>query len=196
MAAVQRFRSAFNGFNREDVVHYIEYLNNQHKSQTEQLNTQLQAALAKATPADLQAQLDAALAKCDELEQQLAQARLEAEKAVSSAEAELEAYRRAERTERLAKERAQQIYTQANAALAEAALQADSAASHIGAITDQMVAQLQAYQQSVAGLDAAGIEYETKVWTAEEIFYPHAHYSWTPTFADESIRNWLFEQVR
>ena len=109
MAAVQRFRSAFNGFNREDVVHYIEYLNNQHKSQTEQLNTQLQAALAKATPADLQAQLDAALAKCDELEQQLAQARLEAEKAVSSAEAELEAYRRAERAERLAKERAQQI---------------------------------------------------------------------------------------
>ena len=30
-------------------------------------------------------------------------------------------------------------------------MQADSAASHIGAITDQMVAQLQAYQQSVAG---------------------------------------------
>lgn len=52
------------------------------------------------------------------------------------------------------------------------------------------------YQQSVAGLEAAGIAYETKVWTAEEIFYPHAHYSWTPTFADESIRNWLFEQIR
>lgn len=151
MAAVQRFRSAFNGFNREDVVHYIEYLNNQHKSQLEQLNTQLQTALEKAAPADLQSQLDAALARCDELEQQLIQARQEAEKAVCSAEEELEAYRRAERTERLAKERAQQIYAKASAALAEAALQADSAASHIGTITDQVVAQLQAYQQSVAG---------------------------------------------
>ncbi|MBQ8800939.1 MAG: S-layer homology domain-containing protein [Clostridium sp.] len=52
------------------------------------------------------------------------------------------------------------------------------------------------YEQSTAGMQAAGIEYETKVWTAEEIFYPHAHYSWTPTYADETIRNWLFEQAR
>ena len=31
MAGSQHFRSAFNGFIREDVVHYIEYLNNQVK---------------------------------------------------------------------------------------------------------------------------------------------------------------------
>lgn len=52
------------------------------------------------------------------------------------------------------------------------------------------------YEQSTAGMQAAGIEYETKVWTAEEIFYPHAHYSWTPTYADPAIRNWLFDQAR
>jgi len=52
------------------------------------------------------------------------------------------------------------------------------------------------YEQSVAGLTAAGVDFETKTWTAEEIFYPHAHYSWTPTYADETIRNWLFDQVR
>ena len=52
------------------------------------------------------------------------------------------------------------------------------------------------YEQSTAGMQAAGIEYETKIWTDQEIFYPHAHYSWTPTYADENIRNWLFEQVR
>ena len=52
------------------------------------------------------------------------------------------------------------------------------------------------YEQSTAGMQAAGIEYETKIWTAEDIFYPHAHYSWTPTYADPAIRNWLFEQVR
>ena len=52
------------------------------------------------------------------------------------------------------------------------------------------------YEQSTAGMQAAGIEYETKIWTEQEIFYPHAHYSWTPTYADPAIRNWLFEQVR
>ena len=52
------------------------------------------------------------------------------------------------------------------------------------------------YQQSTAGMEAAGIKYETKVWTEQEIFYPHAHYAWTPTSADEAIRNWLFEQIR
>ena len=50
------------------------------------------------------------------------------------------------------------------------------------------------YQQSTAGMQAAGIEYETKIWTPEDIFYPHAHYAWTPTYADPAIRNWLFEQ--
>ena len=52
------------------------------------------------------------------------------------------------------------------------------------------------YQQSTAGMEAAGIKYETKVWTEQEIFYPHAHYAWTPTYADKTIRNWLFDQSR
>ena len=52
------------------------------------------------------------------------------------------------------------------------------------------------YQQSTAGMEAAGIKYETKVWTEQEIFYPHAHYAWTPTYADKTIRNWLFDQAR
>jgi hypothetical protein len=38
--AAKNFRSAFNGFNRQDVVHYIELLNNQHKAQIEQLAAQ------------------------------------------------------------------------------------------------------------------------------------------------------------
>ena len=44
MAGMQNFRSALGGFNREDVVSYIEYLNTQHKAQIAQLNTQLQNA--------------------------------------------------------------------------------------------------------------------------------------------------------
>lgn len=167
MAGTQHFRSAFHGFNREDVVHYIEYLNNRHKSQLEQLNTQLQTAQEKAangSNAELQAQLDAALAKCEALEQALAQQGLETSAVVSSTEEELEAYRRAERTERLAKERAQQIYAQANAVLAEATLKAEAASAQIGAVTDQVTEQLrqtkESFQDAVATLYAIRPETE------------------------------------
>lgn len=143
MAAIQRFRSAFHGFNREDVVHYIEYLNNQHKSQIEQLQAQLKAVEARTNQTDIQAQLDAALEKCARLEAQLAEA------PANATAQELEAYRRAERTERLANERAQQIFTQANAVLADAAVKAERAAANIGVIADQATAQLRQCQESI-----------------------------------------------
>ncbi len=161
MTATTRFRSALNGFNREDVVHYIEYLNNQHSNQLEQLNNQLTAALAQPRDdsSDLQQKLAEALARCAELEEKLSKS----ESAPTSAPApvtdntaeELEAYRRAERTERMAQERAQQIYTQANAVLAEAALKAETAASHIGQVADQAAAQLKDCQETVAAAKAS-----------------------------------------
>ena len=45
MAEQQNFRSAFNGFNREDVVRYISYMNNKHNDQVNQLNSEKQALL-------------------------------------------------------------------------------------------------------------------------------------------------------
>ena len=152
MSGFQNFRSAFHGFNREDVVRYIEYINHQHNSQLEQLNTQLQTAqaeLAKVSSAqdgDLQAQLEAAQARCAELEAQLLSR--EGSPEVRNEE-ELEVYRRAERTERLARERAAQVYAQANAVLAEASLKADAAAAVMADISDKTVAQMQVYQESV-----------------------------------------------
>ena len=156
MAGIQNFRSAIGGFNRQDVVRYIEYLNNQHNSQIEQLNTQLQTAreaLAKATPnGDLQAQLDAALARCTQLEAQLTQS---GQAPVLSGD-ELEAYRRAERAERLARDRAAQIYTQANAALADATVKAEAFSDSMNALTEQFNAQMQdgkkQLQEAVASL--------------------------------------------
>ena len=146
--AAQQFRSAFRGFNREDVVHYIEYLNNQHNAVVEQLNNQLQnAPKANSANEELQAQLTAALEKCAQLEAQLAAMPA----AVSTTEQELEAYRRAERAERLAQERAQQICTQANAVLADATAKAETAAARICALTEQANAQLQACQEAVSG---------------------------------------------
>ena len=147
MATIQHFRTALGGFNRQDVVNYIEYLNNQHNSQIQQLNTQLQTALSQASPAQLaqlQDQLAEANARIAELEEQLVQAQ-----AAIGHEAELETYRRAERAERAAQERSRQIYQQANAVLADTTAQTEKAVNQIGAIADQVVAQLQQYQNAV-----------------------------------------------
>lgn len=146
MAIAHNFRTALGGFNRQDVVQYIEYMQNKHRSELEQLNTQLQAALSQAKPqdADLLARLEAAQKRIAELETAIAQVALPTGD-------ELEAYRRAERTERAAKERAAQIYTQANAVLSDTTLKVDAAAAQIGSFVEQMAVQLQAAQDSVNG---------------------------------------------
>jgi chromosome segregation ATPase len=167
MAAVQNFRSALGGFNREDVVRYIEYINNKHNSEIEQLNTQLQTAreaLAQAKAEDnseLKAQLEAAQARCAELEAQLAQGGAETPAKTGD---ELEAYRRAERAERLARDRAAQIYSQANAALADATVKVEAVSDNLTAMAEQMTAQAQdarnKLQEAVASMYAIRPEAE------------------------------------
>jgi len=166
MAELQTFRSAFNGFNREDVVRYIEYLNTRHNDQVAQLNNELaqareQLAAAQAAPdrqADLELRLEQAQDRCTALEAELAETNALLEEALETkqaaqvrTESELEAYRRAERTERLARERAEQLYAQANGALADAAVKLDEAFGTLGALTDQVSAQLQQLQLAVDG---------------------------------------------
>ena len=91
MAASQNFRSAFNGFNREDVVHYLEYLNAKHSNQINQLTAENEAlrqqvdslpqledqqsliSALEGQCAELTRQLEAARARCAELEAQLAE---------------------------------------------------------------------------------------------------------------------------
>ena len=152
MAAPKNFRSSLHGFNRQDVVEYIEYLNNQHNAKIAQLNTQLQNTKAAPTDGELRAQLEAANARIAELEAQLAG------QATDCSQQELEAYRRAEAAERQANIRAGQIYAQANAVLAEATVKADAAAQQLATISEQAIAQLQVtkeeFLQAVAALGA------------------------------------------
>lgn len=165
MAAVQNFRTALGGFNRQDVVSYIEYMNNKHASELEQLNTQLQTAqeaLAQAKDnSELLAKLEAAEARCAELEEQLAAG---GQLVVASPDSELETYRRAERAERLARDRAAQIYAQANAALADATVKVESISDGMNALTEQFNTQLQEgkkqLQDAVAALYAIRPEEE------------------------------------
>ncbi|MBQ3252656.1 MAG: hypothetical protein IJB02_05400 [Oscillospiraceae bacterium] len=150
MADTQNFRTAFRGFHRQDVVQYIEMINNRHNAQVAQLNTQLQTAreeLAQFTAAPaqdngLQAQLDAALARIEELEAQLASAPVKTND-------ELEAYRRAERAERLAKERAEQLTAQINGVLAEATTRMESVSDELTDAVDNLSAKLATSKQEL-----------------------------------------------
>ena len=230
MAAPFTFRSAFHGFHREDVIHYIEYLTAKHTAQVNELNAEIEFLRGQLEPAApdpdspeqlLDAQLQAAQqsgdvhvmiqeleaaeealpednrsrfaipelqARCAALEEELAQLReqgvsvevlpdprvaeLEARCAALEKERddalaaleqarqtsctdhtalELEAYRRAERTERVARERAEQIYHKTNGVLSQATVQVDGAASEIGQMADRVVEQLKTLQEAVLG---------------------------------------------
>lgn len=178
MVASYNFRSAFNGFNREDVVHYIEFINAKNAAQVNQLNSELEAqqqtiAMLRAKPdrgAELEAKADELAARVSQLENEIAAAEqvrsaLETELAAvkqqrdaaisNHAEAtrrnedELEAYRRAERMERQAQERAEVMYQQANGILADATAKVDEASRQINDIADQVAAQLSILQNAI-----------------------------------------------
>ena len=150
MADMQNFRTALRGFNREDVVQYIEMINTRHSAQIAQLNTQLQTARDELAQFDannndtLQQQLDAANARIAELEAQLAAA-------PARTDDELEAYRRAERAERIAKERAEQMTAQINGVLADATARMDGVTGDLTAALDALSEKLSAAKQELKG---------------------------------------------
>lgn len=211
MATTQTFRTAINGFNRDDVVRYIEFLNTKHQTEINQLKSELeflrnnpaqettQPLAAPEHDAESALRIQTLTAEKENLERELADA-LEGkrqaedalaaaldEKAAAAAEladarqqhsaiqanAELEAYRRAERTERLARERAEQIYRQANGILSDATVKVEAAAGQIGNLTDQVMSQLGQLQEAVSGSkqalrDAAASMYTIKPQTEAE----------------------------
>ena len=194
MAASYNFRPAFNGFNREDVVHYIEYINSKHTAQVNQLRSDLSAAqqenaALKAQPQhdpELEAQIAELQAKIAQLEEdalsaQMAKSDLEAQLADMTKqrdaalddraqvqrrnEEELEAYRRAERIERQAKERTEAMYQKANGVLADATAKVDDASAQLSGIADQVAAQLAVLQQAVTGSKSALKDAATTLYT-------------------------------
>lgn len=165
MAGNKQFRSSIHGFNREDVVQYIEYLTSKNNIAINQLKSENQTLQSELDALRQQPKVDPALEqKCAELEAECAQlkqelAQLQAKAAQELSNAELEAYRRAERAERDAKARAQQIYRQATAALADATAQVDDAAQEFKALSCKIsdhITQLQTtVEQSKQALASA-----------------------------------------
>lgn len=188
MAQQQTFRSALNGFNREDVVNYIEYLNTVHTAEINQLHSELEflrnrepvVAVTPVADEEAMAQQNDMIQqqasrirelfdRCKELENKLTaaeEAKAHAEEKLQAvviqqnsfqtrANEELEAYRRAERIERQAKERAELLYQQSNGALAEASIRVEEAASQIGQLSDLVMEQIAQLQNAVFGTKQA-----------------------------------------
>lgn len=161
MTAPQKFRSALNGFNREDVVHYIEYTNARHEAEMGQLKEQLEfyrKELAVQDTTTRQAECDHLTEleeKCAALEQENEALRQQVATAVkqpsSAGEEELAAYRRAERAERLAQNRVSQMYNRANAAIADTAANLDTASAELGQVAQEAMERILALQEAVSG---------------------------------------------
>ena len=154
MAAPQNFRSSFHGFHREDVVHYLEYINTKHTTELNQLQNEVEYLRSRLEAQESQQDLSALEAERDELRAQVEELKAQLEAlsgqsgGVSSAE-ELEAYRRAERAERLAKERAELVYHQINGVLSDATVKVDGIAVEISTVADRVMDQLNQLQSAV-----------------------------------------------
>ena len=189
MSAPQNFRTSFNGFNREDVVRYIEYLNAKQTAQVNQLtseNEELRKKLEtlEASPvlsAETEEKLAAAEAELNAVKSTLEQTAAERDSALAEVEAlkaqleeqnnqkltamELEAYRRAEQAERVAKERADQIYQQATGTLAQATTQVDNAAVQFRQVTERINLQIGQLQAAVEMSKSALVDAATTMYS-------------------------------
>ena len=153
MEQPNQFRSSFNGFNRQDVVRYMEFVNNRHASQVAQLTNELEYLRGKQDTLDagrvsqLEKELSAAQAENAALRQRVAQLEQQAgQTGAAPTESELEAYRRAERVERTARERASQLSRQAALALDQVGSQVEDAAGQIAQLSAQLTEQLERLQ--------------------------------------------------
>lgn len=179
------FRSALNGFNRQDVANYLEYLNNRHNTEITQLNTDLEALRQQQQKPQIDPQKLALEARCMDLQEKLAQAererdsaRQERDEALAREQAakrqledaqrardeaviqasgakldtnqELEAYRRAERAERVARERAELVYCETGAVLTQASTRVESALRQMNGISQQVTSHLDTLQTALS----------------------------------------------
>ena len=175
MAAPQNFRSAFNGFNREDVVNYISFMTNRHETELNQLrselaglNTELESlrekngsvealeqenADAKEELARLQQELEASRSEAEELRTRLEEIETapaeKQEPAAPDWTEELNAYRRAESTERRARERVGQMYDRATGAIAEATTRLEGSSDDLVRISDRVQKDLEAFREAI-----------------------------------------------
>ena len=195
MSDFSKFRGSLGGFNRTDVADYIEKLCLTHAAElkersrrAEELQTQLEETRAKLreTEADrdrLQDQLqeardqlqeahdalEAATAPEPEPEEPEEPEEVEApEEAPDYPSLELEAYRRAEATERLAARRAEQLSRQMQEFVAHISQRYAETGEEIAALSEDMRSDLQRLQDSLSDLESLFTETTDHFESVEE----------------------------
>ncbi len=198
MSDFSKFRGSLGGFNRTDVADYIEKLCLTHAAElkersrrAEELQTQLEETRAKLreTEADrdrLQEQLQEARDQLQEAQDALEAATApkpepeepeepeESEVAEAPEEApdypslELEAYRRAEATERLAARRAEQLSRQMQEFVAHISQRYAETGEEIAALSEDMRNDLQRLQDSLSDLESLFTETTDHFESVEE----------------------------
>lgn len=195
MSDFSKFRGSLGGFNRTDVADYIEKLCLTHAAElkersrrAEELQTQLEETRAqlRETEADrdrLQDQLQEARDQLQEAQDALEAATApepepeepeESEVAEAPEEApdypslELEAYRRAEATERLAARRAEQLSRQMQEFVAHISQRYAETGEEIAALSEDMRSDLQRLQDSLSDLESLFTETTDHFESVEE----------------------------
>ncbi len=51
-------------------------------------------------------------------------------------------------------------------------------------------------QPTIDAMEAAGVEYKTQLFEPGEVFYPGPHFSWVPAYANQEMRDWIFEHSK
>lgn len=219
MDTPQNFRSAFNGFNRDDVVDYISYLTTKHENEMDKMRDEMETLTrelgeAQAAPVsddlqqtiedlqdaiqerdsrieeasgenenlrkdneeqmalleDLQKQVDEQRTALEELNEKYHAEHTRAERLQLDLEQarqftpgddsepiekhswneELNAYRRAESTERRARERVARMYDNANAVLADATARVDASSVNLAELAEQFQKDLELFRAAIA----------------------------------------------
>ena len=163
MADFSKFRSSLGGFHRGDVADYIESLSMQHAAAMKEKSGQIDALRAELQEAEaekraLRDQLDDALAALeaatapaeDEAEDET---EAEPEEAPDYPKLELEAYRRAEATERLATQRAQQLKRELVDFLENTTARYQQTGEDIAALAEDLKSGLKRLEENLSELD-------------------------------------------
>lgn len=172
MAEFSKFRTSLGGFNRSDVSEYMTRICAEHQAELKQQqkeNAALSQKLAatEQTLADVFSQLNAAKAELDSKDKTICalKGELEAAEALLSAPAapaeetpdyasmELEAYRRAEATERLAAERSAKLRQQLSDLLDNASQQYEEAGQEITALAEDIRANLKRLEEALSDMN-------------------------------------------
>lgn len=163
---VQDFRTAFHGFNREDVVRFLETATARHTAEVNQLRDEIarlegDLSLLRTRSGDgasqeeleaLQAENARLKAQVEELETQLTEpAATPIRDETNWKDEELAAYRRAETVERQARNRAAQMYHRVNGLIADLAARMDGSKAEMTAAAEALGQALDQLQLALDG---------------------------------------------